>query len=287
MSGMIGTKVGTMEHVGTLFDHYFRGGSTFRRRVKGYMSKYNISNVFDSSDDVPNPIDVPTVGCLTYSQVEWLGYGTPEDFESHSWPEFWTTRNPHQVHDPREPDENSHEDDECTAFIAQKKSEVKGAVAKVRWIIDSGSGAHLVSKRVAELCGDIDESAFCTFHTAAGKTRSLGSARVYVPELEGWVIAHVLPETPLVLSLGLLVKSGFQLTWRPQRLNKPMFTNPEGKRIPLKLSGMVPYLSSFLWSLADTDGRDHRQIAFPATIVPDTIATPVASPDEQAGRGGS
>ena len=118
---------------------------------------------------------ISTIGRFTHDQVEWLDYGTPKEFESNEWPEFWTLRNPHQVIESKDLDEDTCSDDEIFAFIAKKRPEVKGSVAKVRWIIDSGSGARLVSKRVAELCGGIDETAFCTFHAAAGKTQSLGT----------------------------------------------------------------------------------------------------------------
>jgi hypothetical protein len=209
VSGLIGTKVGTMEHVGTLFDQHFRSRSTFQRRVQAYMSKNNVQTEFQRKvqkctdkhnfqvneefvHGIPEPMPISTVGHFAHAQVEWLNYGTPAEFEEHNWPEFWTLRDTHQVANSKAPEEDACSDDGLIAFIAKKKPQVKGAVAKVRWIIDSGSGAHLISKRVAELCGGIDKESFCTFHTAAGKTQSLGTARVYVPELEGWVIAHVL-----------------------------------------------------------------------------------------------
>ena len=111
-------------------------------------------------------------------------------------------------------------------------------------IIDSGASFHLIDfddltqeerSRVYDLAYPIP------LNTANGEVEATQAVQIYIPELEITVEAILLPKTPAVLSLGLLVeKEGFDYIWR--RGTVPFLQKGQYK-IPCHPNHDVPFIN--------------------------------------------
>merc|ERR1712115_158883 len=101
----------------------------------------------------------------------------------------------------------------CVA-LAHKRAPVSGAD---KWILDSGSGVHVVNRRdVAKLGGHIRPHLDgITLNTVGGPQAVEEEIDVFIPDLGVTVTGLVLPEAPSLLSLGYLCQSlGFAFQWK-------------------------------------------------------------------------
>ena len=127
-----------------------------------------------------------------------------------------------------------------------------GAVAKAvvpdieNWMLDSGSSNHLVQDspdlrrggRVRKLTVPL------TMHTANGQVIVDEVVSLVVPQLGITVLAHVLENTPNVLSLGkLAVHHGIRFIWG-QGQDAPRLTDDKGKITPTWCENYVPFIEA-------------------------------------------
>ena len=113
----------------------------------------------------------------------------------------------------------------------------------VKWIVDSGCGHDLVSRKVLEGFLDLIFRATkpITFNTANGLAPSYEMASIGVRELAMIVKAWVMESSPAVLSLGKrCLEEGYDFVW--PRKGVPYFISPEGRIIRLLVKGNIPYL---------------------------------------------
>ena len=81
------------------------------------------------------------------------------------------------------------------------------------WVIDSGSGRHLVSRKVLDENASkhivtVDEP--LRLSTANGVVATKEKVKIYIRGIDVWLTAWVLEETPLVISInGLVEEYGF------------------------------------------------------------------------------
>ena len=110
-----------------------------------------------------------------------------------------------------------------------------GGVA-TEWVVDTGASRHVCPP--AAVRGHLRPSG-CAVETANGKVRALGEATVLVPGLRAEVDTVVLSKTPCLLSVGLLVRQGYELRWGPGGCTLHL---PSGHIAPLRVAGGVPVL---------------------------------------------
>ena len=130
--------------------------------------------------------------------------------------------------------------------VDSKKPEILAVSKYNAFIVDSGSGHHLVGKRqVAEnTLTKVDPDKAFRLQTANGITTSALNTRVHIKHLNTHVDAWVLEDTPLVLSVDKLVEeNGFDFVWKAST-RKAMLTK-NGRAHTLTIQQGVPLLPAY------------------------------------------
>ena len=121
-------------------------------------------------------------------------------------------------------------------------------LGRLRFIMDTGSGHHLVCEKYVRGAGALGKVQPLTkpvvLNTAGGPSRALGHVNISSDcSLETLLTSLVLSNTPNVISVGgLVIDHGFSFFWVP--LRDPFLIAPNGKRINLVVEGNIPYLYS-------------------------------------------
>ena len=113
------------------------------------------------------------------------------------------------------------------------------------WIVDTGSAFDLINKQVSNLAPHrIRELAQPMFlQTANGGTRTSTFVAGELPELAVSVEAHVLDNTPPLLSVGRrCMNDGMTFVWPAG--SDPYFIRKDGMKVALSVEGYVPYITS-------------------------------------------
>ena len=111
------------------------------------------------------------------------------------------------------------------------------------WLVDTGCGYDLVSKRKTGMIKRIVSKAKVpiTFHTANGATRTENIASIHVRELDENIMPYVLDNTPPVLTVGYrCMEMGYTFVWPTSQ--DPYFIRPDGMIIRLMVENYIPYL---------------------------------------------
>ena len=119
--------------------------------------------------------------------------------------------------------------------------------SKIKFLMDTGCGHDLISQRKVEKHGLetlVSEEAI-SFQTANGVTNTDLISNFQTESFTEPINAHVLDDTPSVLSVGKrCMKQGYGFVWPPG--DHPFMINPDGKRISLFVNGDIPYLRADL-----------------------------------------
>ena len=111
------------------------------------------------------------------------------------------------------------------------------------WLVDTGCGYDLVSKREVALTKRFVEKGThtITFHTAKGPIVTEGVAKVYVTELGEHIAPYILNNLPPVLTVGYIcMELGYTFIW-PKGQN-PFFIRPDGMIVHMTVDNGIPYL---------------------------------------------
>ncbi|CAL1127009.1 unnamed protein product [Cladocopium goreaui] len=111
-----------------------------------------------------------------------------------------------------------------------------------RFIMDSGSGHDLISStRVDRMDIDTYQSDRVNFHTANGITSTTTMVDLDFDTSNDPARAHVLEDTPSVLSLGKrCMEQGYTFVWPSGR--EPYMINSEGGKIKMEVHDLIPYV---------------------------------------------
>ena len=111
-----------------------------------------------------------------------------------------------------------------------------------RFIMDSGSGHDLISStRVDRMDIDTYQSDKVNFHTANGVTSTSTMVDLDFDTFNEPAKAHVLEDTPSVLSLGKrCMEQGYTFVWPTGR--EPYMINSEGDKIKMEVHDLIPYV---------------------------------------------
>lgn len=111
-----------------------------------------------------------------------------------------------------------------------------------KFIMDTGSGHDLISMRKVNRLGlESFVSDQITFHTANGPTVSDRSVSIDIGALDRPAIAHVLEDTPPVLSVGKrCMDERYSFIWNAGK--NPYLINKDGMRIDLTVKDYIPYI---------------------------------------------
>ena len=112
-----------------------------------------------------------------------------------------------------------------------------------RFILDSGSGHDLISKRKAvRLELKVVDCDPVTFHTANGHTVTGNMAELDLGTFENISNAYILDDTPSVMSLGKrCMREGYSFVWPNEQL--PFLIDKNGARINLTIHDDIPYIN--------------------------------------------
>ena len=125
---------------------------------------------------------------------------------------------------------------------AARKARRRKSNVKI-WLVDSGCGHDLISKREVRE-SNLDQESCETpvgFNTANGSTVAHNVAPLYIDELDCNIAPYVLPSTPAVVSMGKRCgHEGYSFIWMSGKC--PYFITPDKKRIRLRVAGDIPYL---------------------------------------------
>ena len=113
------------------------------------------------------------------------------------------------------------------------------------WLMDTGSGLHLIPKVLATAFKEhIRKRKKIKLSTANGPMIVNEELPIHVSSLDEKTKAVILPDTPAVLSVGLLcVESGYRFEW-PAYSKEPFMVTPEGYKLVFYVKGHVPYLDA-------------------------------------------
>ena len=120
----------------------------------------------------------------------------------------------------------------------------------------------------------------CAIQTANGTTAALGEATVFVPGIGAAVDAIVLPQSPHLLSVGLLVQQGYEIRWGPGGCE---LHQPGGGVTPLKVVGGVPLLGGAPPSRAQADAGDSTELHVEVAAERSAVREGAAERHRQAG----
>ena len=117
-----------------------------------------------------------------------------------------------------------------------------------RWIVDTGSALHLVSKK------DVKPWSMAMAHnseypvmlnTANGVIEGDREVPMQLLALGSEISPTLLDSTPAVLSVGkLCMEEGYDFIWR--KYKTPYMTTPEGKKLTLQVDQNVPFLVEYV-----------------------------------------
>ena len=112
-----------------------------------------------------------------------------------------------------------------------------------RFILNSGSGHDLISKRkAARLELKVVDCDPVTFHTANGHTVTENMAELDLGTFENISNAYILDDTPSVVSLGKrCMREGYSFVWPNEQL--PFLIDKNGARINLTIHDDIPYIN--------------------------------------------
>lgn len=116
------------------------------------------------------------------------------------------------------------------------------------WVIDSGSGRHLVCRSVLDENASkhivkVDEP--LKLSTANGVVTTNEKVKIYVQGLDVWLMAWVLEETPLVISINSLIEEhSYEFTMKRHRDKTTAFLKKGSKKIALPVILGVPVLAA-------------------------------------------
>ena len=122
------------------------------------------------------------------------------------------------------------------ALAARSAAARDRAGPAAEWVVDTGASRHICAPSAAQGAQRATE---CVVETANGTVKAAGEATVYVPGIRKAVEAVVLPKSPCLLSMGLLVQDGYELRWGPDACELQV---PGGGVAKLKVRGGVPIL---------------------------------------------
>ena len=113
-----------------------------------------------------------------------------------------------------------------------------------RWIIDTGSGHHLIASDKVGPESRVSKTAQpLVLATANGRVDADVEAEASVGRLQSSIRALVLDKTPNVLSMGRLVRDqGYSLQWRADDVEHPRLISPLGRVVKLQVINDVPVL---------------------------------------------
>ena len=114
-----------------------------------------------------------------------------------------------------------------------------------RWIADTGSAYDMVGRGVSCMMPErVKESKHVLYvQTANGQTRANLQIEALIPEMDVKVTAHVLQDTPALLSIGRrCMHDGITFVWPAG--SDPFFILKSGKKMTLQVDGYVPYLQA-------------------------------------------
>ena len=154
------------------------------------------------------------------------------------------------------------------AFHKRDLNYAKCGLVKM-WLVDTGCGYDLVSKREVALMKRFEEKAgrTITFHTANGPTVTEDVANVYVKELDENITPCIFNNVPPFLTVGYrCMELGYTFTW-PTGQN-PYFIRPDGMIVHLTVENCIPYL---------VPKSNHCKPHKPTGSMPFKCATPVIS----------
>ena len=100
-------------------------------------------------------------------------------------------------------------------------------------IVDSGAACHLIAERLVKMFPDYIRkmSQVIELATASGPSRAENEIQYGIAQLPEPIVAIILPDTPTVLSLGMLVIDlGWHFEW-PSRSLSPFAIMPDGEII--------------------------------------------------------
>ena len=131
------------------------------------------------------------------------------------------------------------------ALINKEKSESSKPGVDA-WVIDTGSGRNLVSKKDLDKHAEknikvVDEP--LRLATANGVVETNEIVKIFIRRLNIWVVAWVLESTPLVLSVDDLVENhGFEFEWKKKAGRNRAVLSSEGRKFDLPIRLGVPCL---------------------------------------------
>ena len=128
------------------------------------------------------------------------------------------------------------------ALEKPKKFEVLQVSKFNAFIVDTGSGQHLVGRRQTDerKLTRVDPDKALRLRTANGITTSVWQTRIFIKQLGISIVAWVLEDTPLVLSASKLINEhGFDLSWKASRAT----LTKDGKKHDLDIKSGVPLIS--------------------------------------------
>lgn len=111
-----------------------------------------------------------------------------------------------------------------------------------KFIMDSGSGHDLISKKKVERLGLEDVPCDpIAFHTANGVTVAQQEVNIDLGTIEGSATAQVLDDTPSVFAMGeRCVHEGYSFVWPSS--GEPFMIDKHGKRINMIVRDLIPYI---------------------------------------------
>ena len=112
-----------------------------------------------------------------------------------------------------------------------------------KFIMDSGSGHDLIArKKVHRMDMDMYDDEMVNFHTAHGVTSTSKMTDIKFDVFEESVKAHVLDDTPSVLSMvKRCLEQGFTFVWPSGKA--PFMIDKNGLIIKMKVKDHIPYIS--------------------------------------------
>eukprot|EP00435_Cladocopium_sp_Y103_P026723 s1517_g6.t1 len=112
-----------------------------------------------------------------------------------------------------------------------------------KFIMDSGSGHDLIARRkVDRLDNEMYEGEMVNFHTANGVTSTSQMTDLNFEVFDEPVKAHVLDDTPSVLSMGKrCMEQGFSFVWPSGK--DPFMIDNEGYIVKMKVKDHIPYIN--------------------------------------------
>ena len=144
------------------------------------------------------------------------------------------------------------------ALPGRMPSQQRNASAEIAWIADTGSAQDLVCSKM------IPEDLVYRSHEPLGFTTANGSqsadqqASVHIDCIDKAVQPYVLPDTPVVISVGMrCIQDGWDFVWKS--FSRSYFKKRDGTKIKLEVKDYVDYVPY----LTSKDGRVPAAVGIP------------------------